>query len=65
MGSNSVYSRYSSCDKAAWLWAAAVEEALRTNGLVLIRVRPDLVQVLPCNKLEEYRKAGLVKTGSP
>ena len=42
-------------------WAAAAEEALRNNGLLLIRLNPKLVQVIPQDKLDVYRKAGLVK----
>jgi hypothetical protein len=44
-------------------WAAAAEEALRKNGLLLIHITPRLVQVIPESKLDEYRKASLVKTG--
>ena len=44
-------------------WAAAAEDALRKKGLILIRVRPKLVLVIPEGKLDQYRKAGLVKTG--
>ena len=44
-------------------WTAMVEEALRKNGLLVIHVTPRLVQVIPADKLDQYRKAGLVKTG--
>jgi hypothetical protein len=44
-------------------WAAAAEDALRKDGLLPIHVTPRLVQVIPQSKLDEYRKAGLVKTG--
>jgi hypothetical protein len=44
-------------------WATAAEEALSRNGLLLIHVTPRLVQVIPEGKLDDYRKAGLVKTG--
>jgi hypothetical protein len=46
-------------------WAAGFEQALRDNGWLLVPVRQglvtDVVKVVPKDKLEEYRKAGLVK----
>jgi hypothetical protein len=46
-------------------WAAGFEKALRDNGWLLVPVRQglvaDVVKVVPKDKLEEYRKAGLVK----
>ncbi len=42
-------------------WAAAAEQALRDEGMLVIRIKPKMVQVIPKGKLEEYRKAGLVK----
>jgi len=44
-------------------WAAAAEQALRDDGLLLIRVKPKVVQVIPKGKLDDYQKAGLVKDG--
>ena len=47
------------------LWAAGFEQVLRDNGWLLVPVRQelmtDVVKVVPKDKLEEYRKAGLVK----
>jgi hypothetical protein len=42
-------------------WVAAVEQALRNDGLLLIPQSRRLVKVIPKDNLEEYRKAGLVK----
>jgi hypothetical protein len=48
-------------------WVGSFEQALRDDGWVLITlrrglaVRQGLVKVIPKDKLEEYRKAGLVK----
>jgi hypothetical protein len=62
-------------------WVAAFEHALETSGpvtcydsarkeffkdtLLLIREGPRLVKVVPCSKLAEYQKAGLVRADSP
>jgi hypothetical protein len=45
-------------------WVAAFEQAARDNGLVLLQVSKRNVKVIPKNKLEEYRKAGLIKRGN-
>jgi hypothetical protein len=42
-------------------WVAAFEQTLRDNGLVLLTNKPGVVKVIPKNKLEDYRTAGLVK----
>ena len=42
-------------------FVAAFEQALRDDGLLLIIVRRGVVKVVLKNKLDEYRKAGLVK----
>jgi len=58
-------------------WVAAVEHTIESSGpvvcydfgtrrnfedtLVLIRERPGVVKVVPRTKLDEYKKAGLVK----
>jgi hypothetical protein len=43
-------------------WVAAFEQALRDGGLVLLSNKNGVVKVIPKNKVEEYRKAGLVKS---
>jgi hypothetical protein len=40
---------------------AAVEKAISDNGWLLIPENRRLVKVIPKDKLEKYRKAGLVK----
>ena len=45
-------------------WVAAFEQAARSNGLVLIPESRRVVKVIPKEKLEEYRKAGLIKRGT-
>ncbi len=42
-------------------WVAAVETALRDQGILLVRDNGRWVKVVPKDKLERYRKAGLVK----
>jgi hypothetical protein len=42
-------------------WVAAFEQALREDGLLLLTNKPGVTKVIPKNKLEDYRKAGLVK----
>jgi len=42
-------------------WVAAFEQALRDEGLLLIRDKPGVVKVIPRGKLAEYQKAGLVR----
>jgi hypothetical protein len=44
-------------------WVAGLEQALRDQGLRLIRDRPRVVKVIPEGKLADYRRAGLVKAG--
>jgi hypothetical protein len=44
-------------------WAAAAEETLSKNGLLLIHVTPRLVQVIPEDKLDQFIRDGLVKPG--
>lgn len=44
-------------------WVAAVEQTLRGEDLILISDEPGVVKVIPQDKLDEYRKAGFVKTG--
>ncbi len=43
-------------------WAAAAERALRDNGMVVIRLKPKLVQVVREASLQDYIKAKLVET---
>jgi hypothetical protein len=43
-------------------WIASLEAALQRNGYELIREKPKLVKVVPQHKLEDYRKAGLLKS---
>jgi hypothetical protein len=44
-------------------WVAAVEQALRDSGCLLLTNKTGEVKVIPKAKLDEYRKAGLVKSG--
>jgi hypothetical protein len=46
------------------LWVAAFEQAARSNGLVLVQESRRVVKVIPKDKLEEYRMAGLIKRGN-
>ncbi len=46
------------------VWVAAMEQSLRDRGWLLITNGGRRVAVVPRDKLEEYRKAGLVKGGS-
>ncbi len=41
-------------------WAAAAERALRSNGMIVIRLKPRLVQVVRRASLQDYIKAKLV-----
>lgn len=42
-------------------WTAALERALRGDGLLMLSNKAGVVKVIPKDNLEEYRKAGLVK----
>ncbi len=42
-------------------WAAAAERALRDNGMVVIHLKPKLVQVVPRASLQDYIRAKLVE----
>jgi hypothetical protein len=42
-------------------WVAAVEQALRDDGFLLLSDKTGVVKVLPKIKFDDYRKAGLVK----
>lgn len=42
-------------------WVAAFEQTLRADGLLLLTNKPGVVKVIPRSKLQDYRKAGLVK----
>jgi hypothetical protein len=43
-------------------FVAAFEQTLRDNGLLLLTNKPGVVKIIPKNKLEDYRNAGLVKS---
>ncbi len=42
-------------------WVAAVETALRDDGILLVPDNGRLLKVVPRDKVDKYRKAGLVK----
>jgi hypothetical protein len=46
------------------VWVATMEQRLRENGWLLITNRGGPVTVVPRDKLDQYRKAGLVKRGN-